>query len=150
MLLLIWPAGENERKIIKMKNNLHKTLFWGSFLVLLIEGYVDFVMGAWINLEELHWASGDDIFSSCCAILITPIVVVFPFFVWFFMHKNILKFNKEEFKTKYSSMYLGLQVNFMRNRLNTAKILFWFLLRRFLTIWNVVVFSSGSSVWMVL
>lgn len=63
-------------------------LFWGSILVLVIEGYLDFTLSAFLNMEDLTWLSGDDKFNSFVAILAIPLVLIFPIWSLWFLRKN--------------------------------------------------------------
>jgi hypothetical protein len=65
--------------------------------VLGAEGYLDFCLSAFANLEEPYFETGDDIFNMGLTYAILPIIFIFPAIAYFIQAKNQEHLDKEPF-----------------------------------------------------
>ena len=83
---------------------------------------------------------------GCVGIIIT---LVFPFYVFFFLRKNIAHLENEELRTKHGSLYEGFTIHNAEKRQASINMVGWFLLRRFLTGVNLV-YLRNATIWIQL
>jgi hypothetical protein len=48
------------KKVRDLRHEMAKEIFWGVFLILGAEGYIDFCLSVFANLEEPYYVTGDD------------------------------------------------------------------------------------------
>ena len=53
-----------------------------------LEGYVEFAVASFINVQMLHWVTASDKFNSVACIVSLALVIVLPPFVLGFVVKN--------------------------------------------------------------
>ena len=81
----------------KIKEKLGKGLFWSAFLLLGIEGYLDFCLSVFLNLEEPYFNNGDDIFNMLLTFGLLPCILALPFLSGYILRKNREKLHRQAF-----------------------------------------------------
>lgn len=72
-----------------IEKKLRPGLICGTVFILLIETYLDWVVGSALRLEQPKFDTSSDYFDFGLAFLGILITLVFPFFVFFFLRKNV-------------------------------------------------------------
>ena len=115
----------------KIEEKLKPGLILGTFYIFLVEAYLDLAIGSALRLEQPKFLTPSDYFDfgfACAGILIT---LVFPFYVFFFLRKNVDRLQEKEFMAKHGSLFEGYVTGNAEKRRASTKFVGWFLLRRF-------------------
>ena len=86
-----------KKVLFKVIDSLCESLFWNGFLVLLLEGYLDFTIGCAANIGYLQWKSWEDILNLLFAIILVPVLLLTPFAIVVFLKKNKEKLHHKSF-----------------------------------------------------
>ena len=112
-------------KLTYWRDKFHKEVFWDGFLVLFMQGYIEFGISLMMAFERpLPSSFGEgrlsgETFSFVLSLLCLPVIfmVVPAFTVWFaFQDFNVVKFKK--FKNKYGMIYTGYKYRNFSERLS--------------------------------
>jgi hypothetical protein len=144
-------------RIRKLRKQMEQEIFWGVFLILALEGYLDFCLSILVNLEEPYFNTTDDIINMCLTYFLLPTIFILPPLAYFILRKNKDQFNRPKFTRKFGVLYDGLRLFNDTDRKNVVLTMPWFLTRRFfmaiLIIWGryfTVWFQLSFNVWFVL
>ena len=107
---LICCKGRGQKKYLKMK----KQLFWGQFIELSLDGYLDFLICGWINLtapkkvqESKQWG---DVLSKYYAVYILAVgAIIIPLMLVNLYRKSIKTIQSTPFETKWGALYEGIK-----------------------------------------
>ena len=148
-----------------LKQKLSKSLFWGVFLRILKETYIEIGFSAMVSLAKaISWKNQSQefrnslLYNNGFTIFIAAMFFGFPFFIHFFYSANLNKLQREKFKTKYGELLEGLYLlpdlpdtEFnpkQQKRIDKRKRValfypFWFITRRVLFVFTVMLFTSN-------
>lgn len=90
---------------LKLKN----VVFWNLLIMLVMESYLEMHLSSTINIVNLLFSSNSgDWLAAVTSILVAIILNVFPFALFYFLHRNFSRVSEESFKARFSAAYEGL------------------------------------------
>ena len=94
----------------KWHHKYDKTLFWGSIIRLLFEGYLETCCSVFVSLTDMVWEKNDYsvINNNIFTLVLCTALFGLPIFIKFFYHCHIESMEDEEFVEKYGDIYDGL------------------------------------------
>lgn len=123
-------------------------LYWQVLIRLVFFMYLELALSCFVNLAGLQFAPNDfsAIVSNIVTLLFTLIIIGLPVFIWTYFGCNVKEINDAEFDKKFGEFYSGLQFyhgsDFNKRKAVRYRNLFypfWFVMRRFLFAFSVVV-----------
>ena len=130
----------------KIEEYLKPGLFNGLFYIFMVETYLDWAISSALRLEQPMYETGSDYFDLTLAIVGAIITLVLPFFVYFYLNKNINQLGDKYFKSKHGALYDGFTTENASRRSASIKMSTWFLIRRLLTAVNLV-YLRDQTIW---
>ena len=117
--------------------DLKEKVFWNHFVRLFLEEYIIICLACLIKLTALDTSTPYEIFSSCYAIGLLIMVVTFPIFVTWFLHKkhSSNSITMRDFMKRWGSLVLDLNVK----EKQSLYFSFIFMLRRWIMAITVVI-----------
>jgi hypothetical protein len=91
----------------KIEEHLKPGLFNGLFYIFMVETYLDWAISSALRLEQPMYETGSDYFDLILASVGAMITLVSPFYVYFYLKKNINQLGDEYFKSKHGALYDG-------------------------------------------
>jgi len=89
----------------KILDWLHRLMFFGLIIRLILEGYLELTTSILLNLRDLYWSFSGESFSSLFALLFISFLVTFPQINQYFMSQKRSKMIEKDFKQKYGDLY---------------------------------------------
>ena len=143
LVLLLWLLIKYAgcHKLLTPQTKLRKGLFWSVPLRFIFEAYLELVICVTIGLMNLTWASDNfsiqycTVFTVCFAL----VVLFMPTFTLLFYYNKIDSVEEHEFKTKYGTLYDGLQLDLEEDKRKSALFYpFLFIVRRLIFMITVI------------
>jgi len=88
----------------------HRELFWGSMIKLTTESYSILTISCVINLRFLQWDAVNTSAMSLLTIVVTLLLVAYPFYYNWLLVKNFERLKFKQFWYKYSAFYSDLKL----------------------------------------
>jgi hypothetical protein len=85
---ILWLLKKRSKIANRMRRKMGKNLFWGTLLVLILEGYLDGSLASLANLESVHWVLFGDWVNNMTILVVMPTILIFPFWSIWFLYKN--------------------------------------------------------------
>ena len=129
----------------------HKSLFWGSIIRLLFEGYLELCLSVFVGLTDLEW-SGENynssvLFSNIFALCISVLLVGLPVFILVWYQCKVDNLEDDAFIESYGDIYDGLVLSGDKETRRIALFYpFWFVMRR-LT-FSLVCILAPKELWL--
>ena len=96
----------------------------------MLEGYLDFCLAVFANLEEPHFNTYSDIINMVLTYFLIFLIVLFPLLALVFLSGNREKFEQIKFTQKFGALYDGLKVGSENEKIATSYMAPWFTFRR--------------------
>ena len=129
-----------------MRYRMQKKLFWTSFILVCIEGYLDFCLAAVCNLYELYFETLNDKINGVLTFCLFPVILLFPPASYFILSRNHEKMGTLGFNAKFGALYEGLRVETSEEIIHASYIIPWFCVRRFLMA-TIIFGGEESFIW---
>lgn len=110
-LAIMYFLKNRYKKVDEVYTKIYNALFFNVILRFLLEGYLEFAIDALINVEGGNLVY-DDIttgLSSVLAIIMTVVLILLPFIMWYILKKNFHRLREEAIEGKFGSIYEGLR-----------------------------------------
>ena len=110
-----------------------KTLFWGSLIRLLFEGYLELCLSIFVSLTDMEWPKEDLSvrYNNWFSIIMSVLLFGMPLYIATFYVINVNKLDDEKFQAKFGDIYDGLVLtNDPEKRRVILFYPFWFVTRR--------------------
>ena len=141
MKRLKWGYGLN-----KMFDSWWKTLFFGEFLFIFIEGYLEVLLSANMTWDVPKNSFENTLFCRGWGIwLITVCLTIVPFSLLYIITRKIKILKRLKFHTKWGSLYHGLKMHERQQ----IFYFWWFIVRRCLYVYYVMIFLKSNSAYQV-
>jgi hypothetical protein len=138
-----------DKIIRKIEDYLKPGLLYGLLYVFLVETYLDWAIGSALRLEQPRFDTPSDHFDLILAGVGILITLLFPFYCFFFLKKNVNQLADENFKSKHGALYDGFTTVTADRRSASMKMSAWFVIRRLFTAINVV-YMRHLTIWIQL
>jgi hypothetical protein len=103
-LLLMRLLAKKFELVDKIVTILSRKLFFNSILRALLEAYLKFSISTWISIKKLDFSTID----TKEEIINVAVILIFPAFTYFILHKYKNKLEDEDFKGRFESLYLNI------------------------------------------
>ena len=82
----------------------------------ILQGYLKFAIAAWISIEAMRTGgiksdSFEDLISTALTFILGIFIVASPIMTYIFLKKNQELLKSNDFKTKYETLYLNLNLD---------------------------------------
>ena len=127
-------------------------LFWQVLIRLVFFMYLELALSCFVNLAGMQFAPDDfsAIVSNVVTILFTLVICGLPVFIWTYFVCNVKEIGDAEFDKKFGEFYSGLKFyhgnDFNKRKAVRIRVLFypfWFVMRRLLFAFSVVVAETN-------
>ena len=117
--MFTWCLKDTCRLCECIDEKLGKLLFWGTFLRLLFESYLELFLSVFVSLTDMDW-SGDEYnravaYNNIFAITFSFLLLAMPFFILGFYLHNIDRMEDKEFMQSYGNIYEGMKLSLNRS-----------------------------------
>jgi hypothetical protein len=116
----------------RIEKSMRHELYWGMFLTLFLEGYLDFTIGSFTNYEQFFNVTWPDYVNSTTLILLAPVVFIGPLLTYPFLRANSELLPTLCFYRTYGALFENFRVDNDRDKQVAFKLSCWFCIRRFL------------------
>ena len=105
-------------KLIKLHRNMKESLFWSVPLRFFFEAYLEMVICVAIGMLNLQWDNKNFSiqYNAIFTIVFVILVILMPLFTLVFYYYKIDSVEDEEFKTKYGTLYEGLELDMDKDK----------------------------------
>jgi hypothetical protein len=98
----------------KVQNYYAESQFWTTPLDVIMGSYIEIVFACCINYL-MFTTQGDThnygvLINNICMVLATILLIVYPFWLYFFLKKNYYSLQFKEYKDKYGNCYENIQL----------------------------------------
>merc|ERR1712151_786975 len=129
------------KKIRKTYIKTRNFLFWGAVLRFFFEAYLEMALCVCIGLKSIKWDEDNFaiFYNNVFTFAIAGGIVILPLFTSIFYGCKISKLDDEEFKTKFGTLYEGLNLDIKeKKRVSGLFFPFFFVLRRILFVFAAI------------
>ena len=122
---------------------MKKWLFWGAALRIIFESYLELTISITIGIIHMYWPADDFavIYNNIFTIAMAVIVIIMPLYSSIFYGLNVDEMDETEFKSKFGTLYEGLNLDMDENKRKYALLFpFFYIVRRLLFV--------ASAIWL--
>ncbi len=131
----------------RIQNKIKESYFWSGIIRIGLESYLDMSIGIYLSFYQISYVTGSDKFDIAFTCICALIVVGLPVAIIAIFCKNS-DLEDPYFQEQFGSLTEGFKTSGVRVK-DTIKMIFWFLLRRFLT-GVIIVPLADQSPWIQL
>ena len=103
------------RIILKVIDYLYRKLCWNGLLRLLLEGYVDFLIGCPRDIGHLRWDTWVDVINVFFVLTLVPLLFLSSIFFPMFFEKNRKRLKEKSFQQAWGALCDRLKVDLELN-----------------------------------
>jgi hypothetical protein len=110
-VLLMRLLAKKFELVNKIVTIISRKLFFNSILRALLEAYLKFSISTWISIKKLDFSTIDtkeEIINVMMTFVFLAVILIFPAFTYFILHKYKNKLEDEDFKGRFESLYLNV------------------------------------------
>lgn len=110
-VLLMRLLAKKIEIVNKIVTVISRKLFFNSILRALLEAYLKFSISTWISIKKLDFSTIDtyeEKINVVMTFLFLAVILIFPAFTYFILHKYKSKLEDEDFKGRFESIYLNV------------------------------------------